>query len=126
MKKSDGNNVSIKVFHKPNKLPLHWYSQTPRRYKRNAVTWELHCALMISDDFNTEVNNIREKYANAVFPYGFVTETINKIDFKDLINGFPKFVLIPKICFDVSDKPKQLYGSDYLFAVKMKTFRGHI
>ena len=56
------------MFHKPNKLPVHWSSQTPRRYKRNAVTCELHRALLISDDFDTEVIKTRGKYVNAGFP----------------------------------------------------------
>ena len=30
----DGHNFSINVFHKPNKSPMYWSSQTPRRYKR--------------------------------------------------------------------------------------------
>ena len=63
---------SIKVFHKPYKLPMHWSAQTPRWYKRNAIICELHRALSISDDFEAEVVKIREKYANAGFPYGFV------------------------------------------------------
>ena len=64
VKISDRLYFSIKVFHKPNKLPMHWSSQMPRRYERNAVTCELHRALMISD----EAIKIREKYANAGFP----------------------------------------------------------
>ena len=98
--KTAGLNVSVKVFQKPNKMPIHWSSQTPRRYKRNAITCELHRALSISDDFEAEVVKIREKYKNAGFPYGFVNDTIKKI-------RFSKFdELIPDNFFDVPDDTK--------------------
>ena len=34
------HTFSVKVFHKPNKYPLHWSSQTPRRYKRKLLNLE--------------------------------------------------------------------------------------
>ena len=34
--------ISTKVFTKKNKLPTPWSSNTPTRYKRNAITGELH------------------------------------------------------------------------------------
>ena len=40
--------ISTKVFTKNNKLPTPWASNTPKRYKRNAITGELHRASKIA------------------------------------------------------------------------------
>ena len=62
---NEDRSFSVKVFHKPNKYSLHWSSQTPRRYKRNAIICELHRALVISDDFEEEVTSIKDRYSRA-------------------------------------------------------------
>ena len=93
---------------------MHWSSQTPRRYKRNAITCDLHRAYMISDNFNEETNKIRERYAKAGFPYGFVNDTISNFRF----SRFEK--IIPGNLFDISDKPTLRVR--LLFVKGMKTF----
>ena len=81
VKNDETRNFSLKVFHKPNKFPMHWSSQTPRRYKKNAIIGDLHRALLISDDFDGEVSNIRERYSHAGFPHGFVNTVIKDFEF---------------------------------------------
>ena len=79
---NDGTyTFSLKVFHKPNIFPMHWSSQTPRRYKRNAIFCELHRAYMILDCFEEDIIKIRERFAHAGFPYGFVNEVIKNFRF---------------------------------------------
>lgn len=82
--------ISVKVFHKPNKFPIHWSSQTPKRYKRNALTCELHRAFVISDCFDEEVTNIRNRYLHAGFPGGFVDGVIRDFKFTRLESLIPK------------------------------------
>ena len=54
---------------------------------------------MISDNYNEETSKIRERYAKAGFPYGFVNDTISNFRF----SRFEK--IIPDNLFDVRDKP---------------------
>ena len=98
--KSNSTQFSIKVFQKPNKLPIHWTSQTPRRYKRNAIICELHRAFRISDDFDSEVIRIKSKYANAGFPLAFIEETISNFRFSNFEE------LIPRNFFENPDESK--------------------
>ena len=51
--KKDINNqrrVVTTVHRKPYKKSIHWSSRVPKRYKRNAITGELHRATKISDE----------------------------------------------------------------------------
>ena len=65
-----------RVFRKPNKVPLHWHSKTPVRYKRNAIIGDLTRAKRISDCFTEEVEVIRSKFLTAGFPKRFVDSVI--------------------------------------------------
>ena len=44
----------MQVFIKSTKLPVHWSSKIPVRYKCSAITGELHQAKGIGSDFNKE------------------------------------------------------------------------
>ena len=90
IKDEESRTFSIRVFHKSNKFPTHWSSQCPRRYKRNALVCELHRAYVISDNFDEEVANIRERYLNAGFPLGFINETIKQFNFSRFEEIIPK------------------------------------
>ena len=92
-------NVVFRLkFFKPNKYPLHWSSQTPRRYKRNAIICELYRAFVISDSFEDELTNIRDRYSTAGYPLGFINEVIKDFKFTRLE------CLIPKHFFEIPDK----------------------
>ena len=97
-KDDETRTFSTRVFHKPNKFPMHWSSQSPRRYKRNALTCDLHRACVISDDFEEEVTKIKTKYLNAGFPYGFIVDTIKHFKFSRFES------IIPQRFFDEPDK----------------------
>ena len=90
VKNTVNQSFSIRVFHKPNKIPMHWSSQTPRRYKRNAITCELHRAFIISDDFEGEIHNIRDRYLKSGFPLAFINETIKNFKFSRIEQIIPK------------------------------------
>lgn len=65
-----------RVYKKPGKLPTHWKSQIPIRWKRNCITGALHRAHRISTAFDAEVENIKRQYLNAGYPYHFIINTI--------------------------------------------------
>ena len=54
------------------KLPVHWTSKIPMRYKRNAIIGELHRTKKIASNFDIEIKRIITKYAAARFPNRFV------------------------------------------------------
>ena len=129
-KNEDARTFSLKVFHKPNKFPIHWSSQTPRRYKRNAIFCELHRASVISDDFDGETANIRERYLHAGYPVGFVNETIKNFKFE----RFQR--IVPQNLFEVEDsRPilrvrlpfcKENENLWRMFLKKLKSFAGDL
>ena len=54
------------------KLPVHWTSKIPVKYKRNAIIGELHRAKKITSNFDTEIKRIVTKYTAAGFLSRFV------------------------------------------------------
>ena len=66
------------VHHKTTKLPVHWSSKVPKRYKRNSILGDLHRAKRISDNFSTEVSKIKQKFLAADFPPRFVDSVIKQ------------------------------------------------
>ena len=95
---SDGL-CETKVYRKPNKVPLHWLSKTPIRYKRNAIIGDLNRARRMSSFFKEEVETIREKFSLAGFPPKFVDSVIG-----NFINprpaGIDDLPMIPPYYFD--------------------------
>ena len=77
--------VTTLVYRKPNKLPAHWKSMVPKRYKRNTVNGDLHRSYRISSNFNNEKSKIRTKYKNAGYPHRFIESVIHQ--FENKING---------------------------------------
>ena len=53
----DGTYVT-KVYRKEAKIPAHWSSQIPKRYKRNSIKVDLHRAKKISTNFKEEINSL--------------------------------------------------------------------
>ena len=60
--------TKTQVHNKAKKLPVHWSSKVPFKYKRNAVTGELHRAKRIASDFDKETKIIRSKYTDGGYP----------------------------------------------------------
>ena len=69
-------DIKTQFSSKSTKLPVHWSSKSPVKYKRNAITGELYWAKQIPLYFVKELNRIREKYRNAGFPLKFKNKTI--------------------------------------------------
>ena len=47
----ENGEITMQVFSKSTKLPVHWSSKIPVRYKRNAITGELHQVKRITSRF---------------------------------------------------------------------------
>ena len=93
----EGSNITTGVYTKKNKLPVFWSSRVPKRYKRNAIKIELHRALKIASNFDTELVRIRNKFREAGYPKRFVEAVIREFLHKD---DPENEVLIPEWLFD--------------------------
>ena len=66
------------------------------RYKRNAIICELHRAYVISDNFDEEIENIRNRFKHAGFPDWFINDTIKNFYFSRFEEIIPQsFFSIP-------------------------------
>ena len=93
----DNGTCKTKVYRKPNKVPPHWLSKTPIRYKRNAITGDLHRAKNISSTYQEEVKTIQNKFENAGFPKRFVSSVIDNFNNPPAQDDIP---LIPPYFFE--------------------------
>ena len=66
------------VYRKKGKLPNHWSSMEPNRYKRNAILCDLHRAHKIASNFDEEVTAIKKKFQSAGYPSRFVNSVIDQ------------------------------------------------
>ena len=66
---TENGEITMQVFSKSTKLPVHWSSKIPVRYKADQ-------AKRIASDFNKELKRIRQKYRNAGFSLKFINKTI--------------------------------------------------
>ena len=70
-----------------------------KRYKRNAINGDLHCAKRIATDFDNEIVQIKEKFLAANFPPRFLNSVCNDSLNKD--NHENTDFIIPPGFFDV-------------------------
>ena len=69
--------METKVYNKSIKLLMHWSSKILTKYKRDAITGELHRAKRIANDFNFKVNRITKMlFLSIGFPKNFIRNTI--------------------------------------------------
>ena len=62
------DKITTQVYNKMKKLPVHWTSKTPVRYKHNAIIIELHRGKKIVSNFDMEIKRVVSKYTVAGFP----------------------------------------------------------
>ena len=95
----EDGNCTTRVYRKPNKVPLHWHSKTPVRYKRNAIIGDLTRAKRISNCLDEEVKIIKKKFIKAGFPEKFVESVIRNFLEKEE-NKEEDLPLIPSFFFE--------------------------
>ena len=76
------SRIPEQVYNKAKKLPVYWPSKVPFKYKRNAITGELHRARRIASDFGEETKRIRSKYTDARYPKHVIENTIRNFNRK--------------------------------------------
>ena len=59
------------------KIPNHWSSAVPKKYKRNAILGDSHRLHKISSNFELEKQRIKKKFLSVSFPYSFIQSTFN-------------------------------------------------
>ena len=97
----ENREIKTQAFSKSTKLPVHWSSKIPVRYKRNAITGELHWAKRIASDFKKELKRIRQKYQNAAFLLKFINETICNFERGDEEMIIPEWLFNERKTFSV-------------------------
>ena len=90
------NKIITSVYRKPNKLPIHWSSKIPKRYKLNMINADLNCSYRISMDFQAEKEIIIKKFLNADFPTRFIHSVIKQFEEKSFT---PDDLIIPEFLF---------------------------
>ena len=65
---------------KETKLPFHWSSAVPKKYKRNVINGELHRAKKISSNFELEKRRILTKFKTAGYPIRFINSVIRSFE----------------------------------------------
>ena len=73
------------------KLPVHWTSKIPRRYKQNAINADLNRAAQIASTFTEEVPTIKRKFLKVDYPPRFVNSVIKQF------NDIPKPLILAEI-----------------------------
>ena len=76
------HRIKTQVYNKAKKLPVHWSSKVSCKYKRNAITGELHRAKRIASNFHDETKRIRKKYTDAGYPKHVIENTIKNFNRK--------------------------------------------
>ena len=64
------------VYRKETKTPTHWSSNISKRYKRNAISADLHQPKRISSNFDVEVQIIKSKFKSVDYPLPFTNNVI--------------------------------------------------
>ena len=83
--KKHDNSFETSVHRKATKLPAHWTSKAPKRYKRNAINSDLSRAKRISTNFENEKLLIKDKFIRANFPKPFILSVIKNFEEKQNI-----------------------------------------
>ena len=69
--------IETSVVVKESKMPSHWSSAVPKKYKQNAILGDLHRANKISSNFELEKQRIKKKHLSVNFSYNFIQSTFN-------------------------------------------------
>ena len=93
------DNLLTSVYRKHNKIPTHWSSIAPKRYKRNTIKGDLYRSSRITSNFEEEKSTIRDRCKSAGYPPRF-TESIIR-DYESLKkNNADNSLIIPEYLFE--------------------------
>ena len=86
--------IITKVHTRSKTFPVYWSSKIPLKYKRNAITGELHRVSKIASNFSDKLKRIKIKYLQAGFPIHIINDIFRRF------NQEKDEVLIPQWLFD--------------------------
>ena len=75
-------DIQTSVYRSDNKLPNHWNSKVPKKYKRNAINADLYRSVRTASDMDKEIKAVKEKFTKAGFPVRFTDSVIRQFDEK--------------------------------------------
>ena len=78
----EGKYIITKVYRKESKIPIHWSSKIPKRYKRNTITTDLHRAGNIASNMKEKIQIIQKRFIEADYPRLFVNSVTNQYNNK--------------------------------------------
>ena len=108
--------ITTEVKRNDRKLPVHWSSKVPKRYKRNAIISDLNRATRIASFPADEIPKIKQKFLNADYPYRFINSVIN--NFQEKSDGTDDYIIPPGF-FDI---PKKVVLVDIPYCPKNEEF----
>ena len=88
---------------------MHWSSNIPKRYKRNAISVDLHWPKRILSNFDMEVQFIKSKFTPVVYPLPFIDNDMrifkedNIVDQNNIIDDDNE-PLLPPYFFEVNKR----------------------
>ena len=113
----EDNQIKTKVHRNERKLPVHWTSKIPKRYKRNAINADLNRAAQIASTFTEEIPTIKQKFLSADYPPRFVKIAIKQFNEKRNGNTQGDYIIPP----DFFDVPKPLVLAEIPYCPKNET-----
>ena len=100
----EDNQIKTKVHRNERKLPVHWTSNIPKRYKQNTINADLKGAAQIANTFTEEIPTIKRRFLNADYPPLFVNKVIKQLNEKCNGNTQDDYTILS----DFFDIPKLL------------------
>ena len=108
--------LTTEVKRNERKLPVHWLSKVPKRYKRNAIISDLNRATRIASFPAYEIPKIKQKFLNADYPHKFINSVIN--NFQEKSEETDNYIIPPGFF----DFPKKVVLVDIPYCPKNEEF----
>ena len=108
--------ITTEVKRNDRKLPVHWSSKVPKRYKWNAIISDLNRAIRIASFPADEIPKIKQKFLNTDYPYRFINSVIN--NFREKSDRTDDYTIPPGFF----DAPKKVVLVDIPYYSKNEEF----
>ena len=94
--------IETGIYRKSTKLPVPWWSNIPKRCKRNAINADLHCSKRFSRSLDREIYRIKKKFLAAGYPQKFVKSVVHNFE-NDKVESVKDDYIIPPGFFDIAE-----------------------
>ena len=74
------HSFSTSTYVKPGKLPAHWKSATPVKWKRNTLWGALHRAKRLTTNWEQDLQSVKKRFQHAGYPFNFIQKTIHEFE----------------------------------------------